>query len=197
MRVFDISYWQDDNIVDKLVQIGADGVILRLGYTSYGAPVEDEKYAHFLERARAYNLPCGLYHYSKMNNYDIAMAEAQFINDKVYEYYGGNDEPELGVWLDMEDNLTKISNIHDITMHAYDTLKSWSFKTVGVYASYSYFYDYLDVDDLERKQVPIWVAQYSRVNNLLEERPGMNHHGWQFTETYDSRTLDGNEWYKF
>ena len=59
-----------------------------------------------------------------------------------------------------------------------------------------YYYDYLDLDELEQRQTPIWVAQYSYQNDLLKERPGLNHYGWQFTERYDGNTLDGNEWYQ-
>lgn len=196
MRVFDISFWQSDDIVKHLVNLGADGIILRLGLTFGGMPELDEKYAMFLEQVRSYGLPCGLYYYSKMNNYELARAEAQFINDKVYEFYGNDDEPELGVWWDMEDNVTKINGIHEMTMYGIDTLLNWGFHKVGIYAGYFYFYDYLDLDDIEQRQIPVWVANYAQKNYLLEERPHLNHHGWQFTETYDGNSLDGNEWYK-
>lgn len=195
MTVFDISFWQDDNVIDKLIRYGAEGVILRLGLTFGGKPELDEKYAMFLSKARTAGLPTGLYYYSKMQNKDMALAEAQFINDKVYEYYGGDAEPELGVWFDMEDETTKIAEIHRLTMFAIKTMRDWYFKKVGIYASYSYFHDYLDLAEIEQRRIPVWVAQYSRQNDLLLENPGLVHHGWQFTETYDGQTLDGNEWY--
>lgn len=196
MKVFDISVWQPDNTVDKLVRLGADGIILRLGLTYRGVPELDEKYAMFLDQVRATGLPCGLYYYSKMQSYEMARMEAQFINDKVYEFYGSDSEPELGVWWDMEDDTTKLSNIHEMTMYGIDTLLNWGFHKVGIYAGYFYFHDYLDIDDIEQRQIPVWVAQYDRYNSLLSERPGLNHYGWQFTEAYDGNSLDGNEWYK-
>lgn len=196
MRVFDISFWQPDNMIDRLVQLGAEGVILRLGLTYNGMPELDEKFALFLDKARQANLPIGIYYYSKMNSYELAKAEVQFINDKVYEFWGGYEEPSMGVWLDMEDEVTKIPEIHEMTMYAIDTLHNWGFKKVGIYAGYYYYYDYLDIKDIAERQIPVWVAQYSRSNDLKLEKPGLNHYGWQFTETYDGNTLDGNEWYK-
>lgn len=196
MRVFDISTWQADDIVYKLARLGADGVILRLGLTYRNVPELDEKYSMFLKRTRELELPTGLYYYSKMQSYEMAQEEAQFINDKVYEFYGNDAQPELGVWWDMEDETTKFDGIHEMTMYAVDTLLNWGFKKVGIYAGYYYYYDYLNLDDLEQRQTPIWVAQYSYQNDLLKERPGLNHYGWQFTEKYDGNTLDGNEWYK-
>lgn len=196
MRVFDISFWQSDNIIDYLVKLNANGIILRLGLTYNGVPELDEKFTLFLDKARQEDLPVGIYYYSKMNTYELAKVEAQFINDKVYEFWGGYDEPALGVWWDMEDETTKVSDIHEITMYAVDTLLNWEFKKVGIYASYSYFHDYLDIKDIATRQIPVWVAQYSRHNDLKRENPELNHYGWQFTETYDGNTLDGNEWYK-
>lgn len=196
MIVFDISTWQPDNMVSKLVDLGADGIILRLGLTYGGKPELDDKFAMFLEQVKGTGLPHGIYYYSKMQNFDMAKMEAQFINDKVYEFYGGYSEPPLGTWWDMEDDKTKISGIHEMTMYGVNTLVSWGFKTVGIYAGYSYFHDYLDIYDLSRRQTPLWVANYSSKNWLKEEHPDLNFHGWQFTETYDGNVLDGNEWYK-
>ena len=136
MRVFDISTWQSDDIVYKLTRLGADGVILRLGLTYRGVPELDEKYKMFLQKTRELELPTGLYYYSKMQSYEMARAEAQFINDKVYEFYGNDAQPELGVWWDMEDETTKFNGIHEMTMYAVDTLLNWGFKKVGIYAGY-------------------------------------------------------------
>lgn len=196
MTVFDISTWQSNDIVSKLVDMNADGVILRLGLTYGGKPELDEKYAMFLEQTREVGLPAGLYYYSKMQSYEMARMEAQFINDKVWQYYGNVAQPKLGVWWDMEDETTKFDGIHEMTMYAVDTLINWGFRNVGIYAGYSYFYDYLDIEDIEQRQIPVWVAHYNSRNLLKEEHPNLNHYGWQFTETYDGNTLDGNEWYK-
>ena len=97
MRVFDISYWQSPDTIQKIKNLGAEGVILRLGLTYHGAPELDEKYKHFVSEAIKESIPHGLYYYSKMSNQTMAYEEAQFINDKVYEILGG-EEPPMGVW---------------------------------------------------------------------------------------------------
>lgn len=195
MKVFDISEWQPDGTVQKIKNLGAEGVILRLGYTSYGQPQLDSKFINFVNDAVAAGIPYGIYYYSKMDSYDLAMTEVQWINDRVYEYLNGI-EPPLGVWLDMEDNKTKFAGIHDITMWAIATMTGWGFKKVGIYSGYYFFKDYFDLTDLSVKQIPIWVANYSDKNYLKAEWPELNWYGWQFTEAYDGNSLDGDEWYK-
>lgn len=195
MKVFDISEWQPDGTIQKIKNLGAEGVILRLGYTSYGQPQLDSKFINFVNDAVAAGIPYGIYYYSKMDSYDLAMTEVQWINDRVYEYLNGI-EPSLGVWLDMEDNKTKFAGIHDITMWAINTMTGWGFKKVGIYSGYYFFKDYFDLTDLSVKQTPIWVANYSDKNYLKEEWPELNWYGWQFTEAYDCNSLDGDEWYK-
>ena len=195
MKVFDISCWQDDNIVPKLKDMGADGVILRLGYTSYGQPTVDEKLEKFYHDTVTYNIPVGFYYYSKMRDYHDAHKEAEFINDKVYELLQG-ENPPLGLWLDMEDNTTKYYGIDEVSYQARDILSSWLFDQVGIYASYSYFKEFYNMSVLENQQIPIWVANYDRKNWLKEEYPNLNWYGWQFTESYDGHSLDCSEWYQ-
>ena len=195
MRVFDISEWQPDNTIQKIKELGAEGVILRLGYTSYEQPQLDSKFVRFVNDAVAAGIPYGIYYYSKMDSYNLAMTEIQWINDRVYEYLNGV-EPPLGVWLDMEDNRTKFAGVYDMVHWSIDNMQGWGFKKVGVYASYSYFKDYLNLTDLNAHQTPIWCANYDSKNWLKEEWPELNWYGWQFTEAYDGNSLDGNEWYK-
>ena len=196
MTVFDISYWQSEDTIQKIKRLGADGVILRLGITRYGIPQLDEKYIHFVNEAVKENIPHGLYYYSKMTNQSLALAEAQFINDKVYELLNGN-EPPLGVWFDMEDKTTMWNGMYTALINTIDTMHQWGFKKVGIYSGYYFYKEWMNLKDLEQKQIPIWVAQYYKNNNLRKEYPNLNWHGWQFTDKYDGQTLDGNEWYKF
>ena len=130
-----------------------------------------------------------------MDSQITADKEAQFINDKVYELNGG-EEPPMGVWWDMEDPKTMWYGVYPTLWTVMDRMHGWGFKKIGIYASYSYYKEWLSLDDLAAKQVPIWVAQYNKTNNLLAERPDLNHYGWQFTDKYDGNSLDGNEWYK-
>lgn len=194
MKVFDISFWQPYNTVYRLKDLGAEGVILRMGVTYGGVPELDEKYINFVNEVKNVGIPHGLYYYSKINGQYRAREEAQFINDRVYDILGGV-EPPLGVWFDIEDNVNRYWGIHDDVCYAIDTMRNWGFKKVGIYSGYFFFHDYFKLRDLEERQVPIWCAQYDYHNDLKEEYPGLNWHGWQFTDNYNNQ-YDCSEWYK-
>lgn len=195
MRVFDISEWQSDNTIQKIKDLGAEGVILRIGVTIGGRPDLDQKFIRFVNDAVAAGIPYGIYYYNKMHDYDSALTEIQWINDRVYEYLNGQ-EPPLGVWLDIEDEQTKFTGIHDVVLWAIKTMQGWGFKKVGIYSGYYFFKDFFNLTDLAAEQIPIWCATYNSVNYLKEEWPELNWYGWQFTDKYDGNSLDGNEWYK-
>ena len=158
-RVFDISEWQPSGTVQKIKELGAEGVILRLGLTYHGEPCIDEKFVEFVNQAVAEGLPYVIYYYSKMNNYDVARMEAQWINDRVYELLNGQ-EPELGVWLDIEDNTNKFDGIYEMVHWTVDLMSSWGFKKVGIYSGYSFINSYFNISDLAAHQTPLWVANY-------------------------------------
>lgn len=195
-RVFDISEWQPSGTVQKIKELGAEGVILRLGLTYHGEPCIDEKFIEFVNQAVAEGLPYGIYYYSKMNNYDVARMEAQWINDRVYELLNGQ-EPELGVWLDIEDNSNKFDGIYEMVHWTVDLMSSWGFKKVGIYSGYSFINSYFNISDLAAHQTPLWVANYDSTHWLREEHPELHHVAWQFTEAFDGNSLDCNEWYGF
>lgn len=195
-RVFDISEWQPSGTVQTIKELGAEGVILRLGLTFDGTPTLDEKFIEFVNQAVAEGIPYGIYYYSKMDSYDVARMEAQWINDKVYELLNGQ-EPELGVWLDIEDNVNKIDGIHELVHWTIDTMKGWGFKNVGIYSGYSFINSYFNIPDLAAHQTPLWVANYDSTHWLREEHPELNHVAWQFTDSYEGNNLDCNEWYGF
>lgn len=194
-KVFDISEWQPSGTIEQIVGFGAEGVILRIGLTYHGEPTMDDKFIEFVNEAVAHNLPYGIYYYSKMQNYDQARAEIKWINDRVYELLNGQ-EPPLGVWIDMEDELTQFNGVYEVLHWAIDTMKSWGFKKVGIYTGYSFANDFLRLDDIAAHQTPLWIANYDPKNWLKEEHPELNHVAWQFTESYEGYNLDCNEWYQ-
>jgi len=194
-RVFDISEWQSSGTVQQIVNLGAEGVILRIGVTYGGVPNLDDKFIEFVNEVVAAGLPYGIYYYSKMQNYEMAEMEIQWINDRVYELLNGQ-EPPLGVWLDMEDEATKFDGVYEIVKWSINKMKEWGFKKVGIYTGYSYANSFMDLDDLEELQIPMWIANYDSVNWLKEEHPGLNHVGWQYTESFEDNILDCSEWYE-
>jgi len=198
VKVYDISDCQanEPEIVHRLAREGADGIILKLGETLSGVPVLDDCFIQFVNDCVEEKLPFGIYYVSHAADMDMFMEEANFINDKVYELLNG-EEPELGTWWDMEVSRVRRGDIWPQLRDAIGTMQSWwNSNKIGIYAQYSYFYDFLDFDELKYYDIPLWVAQYGyHENSLKAEHPELYHVGWQFT-THDE-TLDESEWYGF
>lgn len=195
MKIFDVSEFQALGIVKHLVEEGAEGVIVKLGETVNGIPELDPKFIEHVNAVVAEGLPYGIYFVTHAHSNEEAIAEAQWINDKVYEYLNGT-EPALGVWLDAEVDSVKTTNTHGYLIAAINKMTEWGFKNVGIYAGYSFFISYLHLEELGQKNIPIWVAQYGYYENSLKsEYPNMNHVAWQYTETYNNENLDCSEWY--
>ena len=196
MKVFDISDAQPDGRVQDLVSAGAEGFILKIGETLNGAPTLDDKFVQFVNEVVAANLPYGIYYVSHAQDMEKFMEEAHFINDKVAELLAGQ-EAELGTWWDMEVSAVQRDDVWPQLRDAIGTMQGWwNSSKIGIYAQYSYFYSFLDFNELASCRIPIWAAQYGyHENSLKEEQPQLNHIAWQWT-THDE-TQDENEWYGF
>lgn len=196
MRVFDISDAQPDNRVNELVTSrGAQGIILKLGETLRGVPTMDDKFIKFVNDVVDAGRPYGIYYVSHAQDMNKFMEEANFINDKVAELLNGK-EPELGTWWDMEVPAVKRSDVWPQLRDAIGTMQGWwnNSNKIGIYAQYSYFYDFLNLEELASYQIPLWAAQYGyHENSLKAEQPQLRHVAWQFT-THDE-TQDESEWY--
>lgn len=196
MKVYDISKYQPDDRVQELVNSGAEGIIIRLGETENGVPTLDPKFIRFVNDTVAAGLPYGIYHASHAHNLKEFLDEAQFINDRVFELLNGK-EPELGTWWDMEVPAVQRVNVWPQLRDTIGTMQSWwnNSQKIGIYAGYSYFYSYLDFDELHYYGIPIWTAQYYKENSLKLEHPELNHVAWQFTTHNDYQ--DENIFYGF
>ncbi|WP_196592410.1 GH25 family lysozyme [Pectinatus frisingensis] len=197
MKVFDISDAQPDGRVQDLVAQGAEGIILKLGETLSGVPTMDDKFVQFVNEIVVAKLPYGIYYVSHAQDMAQFMEEANFINDKVAELLNGQ-EPELGTWWDMEVPAVQRADVWTQLRDAIGSMQGWWNKSnkIGIYGQYSYFNNYIDLQELASYQIPVWVAQYKYSENSLKvEHPELNHTAWQFT-THDE-TQDENEWYGF
>lgn len=201
MKVFDLSEFQPDDRVYTLAEhYDADGVILKLGETIGGTPEVDPKFVTFVNDAIENKLPYGVYYVSHATCMDDFMQEAQWLNDALFEYLGDNFPP-LGIWWDMEvpnvcreDVWPQLRDVIGTQQTWYDANK-WK---IGIYAAYSYFHQYIDLDELACYAIPVWVAQYGyHENSLLAEHPELKHVAWQYAETYGNMSQDVNEWYGF
>ena len=183
MAVYDISDSQPDDRVSDIISRGnCDGIILKLGETLNKVPTLDDKFVMFVNQVVEAGLPYGIYYVSHAENMNEFMMEAQWINDQVADLLAGT-EPSLGTWWDMEVPAVKRDGITQELLDAIGTMQAWwSSHKIGIYAQYSYFTDYLDLDKLAEYQIPIWVAQYCyHENSLKAEYPQLNHVAYQWT----------------
>lgn len=197
MLVFDISDCQPDGRVQELVNLGAEGIILKIGETLNGEPKIDEKFIQFVNEVVDTGLPYGIYYVSHARDIDMFMMEAQWINDQVAELLNGQ-VPELGVWWDMEVPVVCRDDIWPELRDAIGTMQTWwnGCDKIGIYAGYSYYNGYLPTEELAYYGIPVWVAQYGyHENSLKEEHPELRHVAWQYAEEYAGLSQDVNEWY--
>lgn len=194
MSVFDISEFQPDDRVQSLNNQGADGIIVKIGE----AMELDPKFVRFVNDCVACGVLYGVYYVSHAHNADEMMQEAKWINDTIYSYLGENNLPKLGIWWDMEVGSVQRGDVWPDLRDAIGTMQSWypGYDKVGIYAQYSYFTQYIDMDALAYYDIPVWVAQYGYYENSLKaEYPACHHVAWQFTT--HGETQDENEWYRF
>jgi GH25 family lysozyme M1 (1,4-beta-N-acetylmuramidase) len=199
MSVYDLSRYQPAGRIQELVNGGGcDGVILKLGewYDKSGEIELDPMFITHVNEAVRCGLPYGIYIMSRANNVQEALHEAQWVNDRVAELLNGQ-APELGVWWDLERPETKRDGIYEDTRAAILQLREWwgGNDRIGIYGSYSYFKDYMDMEDITGNNIPVWTAQYGFENSLREDYPYVKIVMWQFTTNNDYQ--DENIWYGF
>ena len=194
MRGIDISIHNHDRYEngvlpwDKLRAAGVDFVIVRTGG---GLSIEDPTFKQDVDDAHSVGMKVGAYHYSYALNSSAAMREADFcksIVDRAGVFL------ELPVFFDMEDGDGYKErhyfgfNRRNVTQICRAWLKEIAPLSSGVYASLSWFDDYIDWKKLvEEFNIPIWSAQY----NTRDDFQG---YMWQFTDSLqiDGQFYDGN-----
>ena len=201
MKVFDLSEFQPDDRVYTLAEhYGADGVILKLGETINGTPDVDPKFVTFVNDAIENKLPYGIYYVSHARTMDDFMQEANWMNDTMYDLLGGIFPP-LGIWWDMEVPSVCRDDVWPQLRDVIGTQQSWydaNKDKIGIYAGYSYFNQYCDMNELAYYAIPVWVAQYGyHENSLKAEHPELKHAGWQYADSYEGMSQDVSEWYGF
>lgn len=206
MNVYDLSDCQPLDRVHVLAEDhGADGFIFKLGETLGGTPELDDNFSAYANDAVAEGKPFGIYYVPHARDEDGFKREAEWMNDTLFDLLGGSF-PELGIWWDMEvpvvlrdDVCGQLLNIIGYQQTMYEANK-WK---IGIYASYSNFHRFFNLDDLVYYGIPLWVAQYNSVNDLKKEREDLRHVAWQYTDSYAPEAFggeqeqDANEWYGF
>ena len=170
---------------------GFDFAICRTGYGKGGI---DPTFARNVDDAHRAGFKCGAYHYS------YALTPADAANEAVFCKQIIEDSGvllELPVFFDMEDDdkykqrhgfIFSRKNVTNICKAFLDNIKPLN---AGVYASFSWFEDFIDWQSLN---CPIWNAQWGK-HDFLQG------YLWQYTDSlningklFDANVMyDGNE----
>ena len=197
-KVIDISEFQSSVDFGKVKSDGVEGVIIRASWTGYGSKKSkntDKEFESHYAGAIAAGLPVGVYHYSCAYTPEEAVVEA----DKVLSIIKGK-QITYPVYIDIEDahNTSEpgCATENQITIGKErltkcaiafcERIKAAGY-TPGVYASLSWWYDYLIEDDLNRYEK--WLAHYTEYPHPeYKDRFGI----WQYTSTGKVSGISGN-----
>lgn len=198
-KVFDVSEYQPDDRVQYLIENESpDGFIIRLGETLNGEPVLDEKFIQFVNEIVEAGIPYGIYYASHAKDMNMFKVEANFINNQIFELLNGK-LPELGVWWDVEVPVLMREDMWPQLRDTIGTMENWyGTMKIGVYSGYSFFNQWMNLEELAYYGIPVWVAQYGYPENSLKaEHPELRHVAWQYADEYGELSQDVNEWYGF
>ena len=193
MKVIDISAWQEHIDWQAVKDAGIEGVIIKIGE---GVNL-DEMFFEHVNNAVNYGLKYGIYYYAHANSVDEARREAYIVDQWLKTYIRG-ENPSLGIWYDAEDKdmLEGHLNVVYPIANFVHTLREAGYNYVGVYTSYNWLTNVIDLQPLPL-DVPIWVAQYYKENSFKQEHPEHICKMWQYTdhEQIGNTQLDCNIYY--
>lgn len=170
MKIFDISHYQDGIQIQKAVQYGYEGVILRTGY---GSKKKDKCVDRFSLEAQRCGLWTGFYHYSTAIGYHTGFREGQLAVDIIRRNFKGT----TSLFCDLENNKNKCTNMEALRGFRDAVEESDYDLIVGVYSSEYMFQHYFDLEWIRENKLPVWVAKY----NTVMPQIGIPYNIWQYT----------------
>lgn len=190
LPIIDLSHHNTVTDWNKVAN-AVGGVILRLGYRSYGGGVitTDKKYNEFLTQVKAHKLPYGIYFFPTSINEAEANAEADYILKMVsglslsFPIYLDSEIADTKTKNGRSDKLDKNTRTRLLKI-ILDKLKAKGYDC-GVYASTSWLNNQLVMSQLNGYKV--WVAQYGSACTY-----GGNYNMWQYTSKGQINGIAGN-----
>ena len=217
----DVSWWQGGGKGSttskinwkKMHAAGADFAFVRAASrdTADGSIYEDTTASAHINGAQANKMNVGLYIFSQAVNSNEAVEEADYVLNLIDQYDWDIDMPII---IDREagrktKRLTKakLSKAKEtaVVQAFADEITSAGYKA-GVYASYSWYKDKMNADNLE--DCAIWIARYNNMttSNAKSGTPYADvlcdYEFWQYSSSKPSAStgytggLDKNFWYK-
>lgn len=188
--IIDLSHHNTVNDWNQVAQ-SVNGVILRLGYRSYGSGIitQDKQYATFLAQAKAHKIPYGIYFFPTSINEKEAEEEAEYILRAVqglslsFPIYLDSEIADVKTKNGRSDKLDKATRTKLLKI-ILDKLKSKGYDC-GVYASTSWLNNQLIMSQLANYKV--WVAQYNTTCTY-----GGKYNMWQYSSKAQIDGVSGN-----
>ena len=188
--IIDLSHHNTVSSWDKVAN-AVQGVILRLGYRSYGSGqiMTDKKYHEFLTQVKARKIPYGIYFFPTSVNEKEAIEEADFIIKSVqgldlsFPIYLDSEIADVKTKNGRSDKLDKATRTRLLAI-ILDRLKARGYDC-GVYASTSWLNNQLIMSQLSNYKV--WVAQYNTTCTY-----GGKYNMWQYSSKAQIDGVNGN-----
>ncbi len=143
---------------NKVKQSGlVDYVIIRCGYGDNLVSQDDYAWEYNASECERLGIPYGVYLYSYATNTAMAKSEAEHTLRLLAGHH-----PSLPIYLDMEDESTLDAGkagLASIAQVYCNTLSAAGYD-VGIYASLSWFENYLNTSTFDNPEWSKWVAQY-------------------------------------
>ena len=164
LPIIDLSHHNTITDWNKIAN-AIQGVILRLGYRSYGSGqiMTDKKYNEFLTQVKSHNIPYGIYFFPTSINEKEAEEEANYILKSIqglslsFPIYLDSEIADVKTKNGRSDKLDKATRTKLLKI-ILDKLKAKGYDC-GVYASTSWLNNQLIMSQLSGYKV--WVAQYN------------------------------------
>lgn len=194
----DVSKWQKGFNFKLARQQGKQFCIVRAGCTTTdGRQVMDECFYENINGAKNAGMDVGIYFYSLATDAVTAHREAEWINHLLTTDLC-NTHLKAGIWLDVEDKKQSSlspEKLTSVVMAAINRLNSYGVY-VGIYSSFNFLTQNLVLRNIP-DYVPLWVAQYAKVNQLKSWYPRKQIPVWQYSDKGKVRKfqVDLNVWY--
>lgn len=184
MNGIDISRHQAGLSIRQVNDAGYEFVILRAGYTGYGADRTKNKditFDRFYEQAKAMGMPVGAYYYSCANTKQGGIDEANFLFENALK----GKQFEMPIYIDVEEQRWQASDkagVTDAIIGFCETLENKGFY-VGIYASHDWFRNKIDTSRLNAYSK--WVASWR------DTRPSFEFNGFDMWQNSDHGSIAG------
>lgn len=194
----DVSKWQKGFDFKLARQQGKQFCIVRAGRTTTdGRQVMDECFYQNINGSKDAGMDVGIYFYSLATDAVTAHREAEWINHLLTTDLC-NTHLKAGVWLDVEDKKQaglSPEKLTSVIMAAINRLNSYGVY-VGLYSSFNFLTQNLVLRNIP-DYVPLWVAQYAKVNQLKSWYPRKQIPVWQYSDKgkIGKHQVDLNVWY--